>query len=158
MGPMVISLVNCKIWIIFNNNMLKRGSQTIPTFLSMFIISSLYSYLAVKETHLLLRQGSLTSWSHSEPAQPGWHSQTTLALSRDRQMPCLQMLQDLQPGSTPTDWWGRSLKSCSSLLMRTSWMHPWKPLGVLSVPCRREDNPVDVGMPAKKSQSALCNT
>lgn len=29
-------------------------------------------------------------------------------------------------------------------------MQPWKPLAVLSVPCRKEDIPVDVGMPAKE--------
>lgn len=102
------------------------------------------------ETYLLPRQGSLSSWSHSEPVQPGWHSQMTLVFSRERQIPCLQMLQDLQPGRTPTDWCGSSLKSWSSLLIRTSWIHPWKPLGVLSVPCRNEDSPVDVGIPAKE--------
>lgn len=103
--------------------------------------------------YLWLRHGSPISWSHRGPIQPGWHSQITLVFSRDRQIPCLQMLQDLQPGRTPSDCWGKSLKSCSSLLILTSWMHPWKPFGVLSAPWRRDDNPVEVGIPSDKSKS-----
>lgn len=105
---------------------------------------------AFSQAYLWLRHGSPISWSHRGPVQPGWHSQTTLVFSRDRQMPCLQMLQDLQPGRTPIDCCGKSLKSCSSLLMRTSWIHPWKPFGVLSAPWRSEDNPVEVGIPSDK--------
>lgn len=104
------------------------------------------------QAYLWLRHGSPISWSHRGPVQPGWHSQITLDFSRDRQIPCLQMLQDLQPGRTPSDCCGKSLKSCSSLLMRTSWIHPWKPFGVLSAPWRSEDNPVEVGIPSDKNK------
>lgn len=104
------------------------------------------------QAYLWLRHGSPISWSHRGPVQPGWHSQITLVFSRDRQIPCLQMLQDLQPGRTPSDCCGKSLKSCSSLLMRTSWIHPWKPFGVLSAPWRSEDNPVEVGIPSDKNK------
>lgn len=107
---------------------------------------------AFVQAYLWLRHGSPISWSHRGPIQPGWHSQTTLVFSRDRQIPCLQMLQDLQPGRTPSDCCGKSLKSCSSLLILTSWMHPWKPFGVLSAPWRRDDNPVEVGIPSDKSK------
>lgn len=105
-------------------------------------------------TDLCPRQGSRASWSHSGPAQPGWHSQTTLSFSTARHRPCLHTVQDLQPGETPSDCGGRALKSCSSLLMRTSWMQPWKPPSGRSVPWRRAERPVEVGMPVGRRRDA----
>lgn len=103
--------------------------------------------LGSQDTDLWPRQGSWASWSHSGPVQPGWHSHTTLSFSTERHTPCLHTVQDLQPGDTPRDCGGRALKSCSSLLIRTSWMQPWKPPSGRSVPWRRAERPVEVGMP-----------
>lgn len=87
-----------------------------------------------RDTDLWPRQGSRASWSHSGPVQPGWHSHTTLSFSTERHRPCLHTLQDLQPGDTPRACGGSALKSCSSLLMRTSCMQPWKPPSGRSAP------------------------
>lgn len=100
-----------------------------------------------RDTDLWLRQGSWASWSQRGPVQPGWHSHTTLSFSTERHRPCLHTVQDLQPGETPSDCGGRALKSCSSLLMRTSWMQPWKPPSGRSAPWRKAERPVEVGIP-----------
>lgn len=104
-----------------------------------------------RDTDLWPRQGSRASWSHSGPVQPGWHSHTTLSFSTERHRPCLHTLHDLQPGDTPSDCGGSALKSCSSLLMRTSWMQPWKPPSGRSAPWRKAERPVEVGMPVGRT-------